>query len=514
MTEPWDVDSQYTETVVWIDGQKQCVYPLPPASGWERKKTRKKLWVTDDTVVMVSGAMAHKIQDRLLVCWAEILEHAPDAILVLYPFAPNWSIDFSEQGFADRLRAHGFPEDRVIILPTLPPEIVSKVLEAADLYLDSFPYTGATTVCEALSRGLPVVTLAGGALRELTGASWLRAYGLDGLVAGNPAEYVGNAVRLATDPVYMAEIAAHCAAQASQPAPPHNDQKGFAAVFGAALRQIAEARLPGTDNGVQKAAFAVPVNSSSPTARRFVVHASPRSGSTLFCSILNQAPGVVCHYELFHNEYIQYHDVPSQSPKEIFQRDSNPVNFLEKTFRQSAKDAVQVIGFKLLAHHPAEIIDMVSEDPAYRHVMLTRQNRLAQYSSLTIANATERWVKREPGALSADRIDWDQGAFEEFRDNQDRNDQEQLSRLKAQGKDVLLIDYSQLRLAETWARLSDYLDVSISVDAAWSDPIYRQNSPRVLDRFNDPDVVLAYLQERDLVTWSEPEQAPQPSPAP
>ena len=68
-----------------------------------------------------------------------------------------------------------------------------------DVALDTFPYHGHTTTCEALWMGVPVVTLAGRTHLSRVGVSIMRRIGLDELVAATPDEYVRKALALAGD---------------------------------------------------------------------------------------------------------------------------------------------------------------------------------------------------------------------------------------------------------------------------------------------------------------------------
>lgn len=77
-----------------------------------------------------------------------------------------------------------------------------------DIALDSFPYNGATTTCEALWMGVPVVTLAGDRHAGRMGSSLLNAVALGGLVARRPEEYVEKCVALARDLPRLAELRA------------------------------------------------------------------------------------------------------------------------------------------------------------------------------------------------------------------------------------------------------------------------------------------------------------------
>ena len=181
-SEPADADVHYNERLAWIDGPLQSAYAFPPhPPSASKDDVRRELGLDAGVQMLVSGAMAYKLSDELLARWTGILSAVPNAVLVLYPFAANWSLDFAAT-LRNRVNHHltgqGIDCQRVMILKSQTPEQVRNLLSAADLYLDSFPYTGATTVCEALASGTPVLTCAGNSLRELTGASWIRAFGL------------------------------------------------------------------------------------------------------------------------------------------------------------------------------------------------------------------------------------------------------------------------------------------------------------------------------------------------
>ncbi len=77
-----------------------------------------------------------------------------------------------------------------------------------DLCLDTFPYNGTTTTCDALWMGVPVVALAGDDHRGRVGASQLTAVGLESLVASDENEYIETAVRLARDPERLTDLRA------------------------------------------------------------------------------------------------------------------------------------------------------------------------------------------------------------------------------------------------------------------------------------------------------------------
>lgn len=68
-----------------------------------------------------------------------------------------------------------------------------------DISLDTFPYTGGVTTCEALYMGVPVISLYGERHGTRFGYSILNNVGIGELATNNLDEYVDRAVGLAKD---------------------------------------------------------------------------------------------------------------------------------------------------------------------------------------------------------------------------------------------------------------------------------------------------------------------------
>ena len=85
-----------------------------------------------------------------------------------------------------------------------------------DIALDTFPYAGGTTTCDALWMGVPVVTLRGRTAVGRGGASLLTTLDLTEWIADSPAEYVQIAQRGASDLSRLAELRAGLRQRMSQ----------------------------------------------------------------------------------------------------------------------------------------------------------------------------------------------------------------------------------------------------------------------------------------------------------
>ena len=68
-----------------------------------------------------------------------------------------------------------------------------------DIGLDTVPYNGGTTSCDALWMGVPVVSLPGGRFSSRMGSSVLSTVGLEEFVATDTEDYVQIATRLAAN---------------------------------------------------------------------------------------------------------------------------------------------------------------------------------------------------------------------------------------------------------------------------------------------------------------------------
>jgi protein O-GlcNAc transferase len=98
------------------------------------------------------------------------------------------------------LAAQGISPDRLTLLAQTPEKDHHLGLyNEVDVALDTYPYNGATTTCEALWMGVPVVTLKGQTHTSRMGASILTAAGRPGWVAGTEGEFVDVAAGIAAD---------------------------------------------------------------------------------------------------------------------------------------------------------------------------------------------------------------------------------------------------------------------------------------------------------------------------
>jgi len=135
-----------------------------------------------------------KMTPPIVSAWRELLRTTPGSRLLLHA-RPGAHRERVQKFFAEG----GVDPSRVEFVGLLAPEAYLRNYERIDLGLDTFPYVGGTTTCDALWMGVPVVSLAGAAPQSRGGLSILSTIGLAELVAWSPADYVRVAATLAGD---------------------------------------------------------------------------------------------------------------------------------------------------------------------------------------------------------------------------------------------------------------------------------------------------------------------------
>ncbi|OGW40177.1 MAG: hypothetical protein A2X58_12680 [Nitrospirae bacterium GWC2_56_14] len=139
-----------------------------------------------------------KVNDVVIDWWAAILNRLPGSRLYLKNQSMN---DVDTRSYViDTFARHGIGFERLVMQGITKSREEHFALYAnIDIALDTFPYHGTTTTCEALWMGVPVISLAGTTHVSRVGVSLLHAVGLDKLVAATPEEYVHHAIELANN---------------------------------------------------------------------------------------------------------------------------------------------------------------------------------------------------------------------------------------------------------------------------------------------------------------------------
>ena len=193
--EPPDADAHYTERLVRLPGLGIHYTPPPDPGG---AMQRAALGLRDDAVVYLCCQSLSKYLPRHDAVWPRIAARVPAAqFLFLSAAGGNGDAVFRarlQRAFA----AEGLDWQFFCVLtPPVPHTEFPALLRAADVFLDSFGWSGCNSTLEAVACDLPVVTAPSGLMRGRHSAAILACMGLVHRVAPDVDGYVERAVRLA-----------------------------------------------------------------------------------------------------------------------------------------------------------------------------------------------------------------------------------------------------------------------------------------------------------------------------
>ena len=192
---PAECRAQFTEEIWYLPETFNCFTP-PGEDGALAVKPPPVL--RNGYVTFGSFQRMNKLSGPALKLWARMLQALPSARLRLQ------NAQFDDAAASLRvtqfMQTQGIEPDRLV----LGGEVAGRenyLAEYAlvDIVLDTFPYPGVTTTCEALWMGVPTVTLAGETMLARVGSSLLSCAGLKEWIARSEDEYMQIALKQASD---------------------------------------------------------------------------------------------------------------------------------------------------------------------------------------------------------------------------------------------------------------------------------------------------------------------------
>jgi predicted O-linked N-acetylglucosamine transferase (SPINDLY family) len=228
--DPSEGESFCTERLIRMPDAAWCFAPLsgsPPVSQLPA--------VTNGYVTFGSFNSLAKVTPDVLDCWARILDQVPGSRLRLKAVALRAAevVARTRRFFIERSidpeRLELVIDDRSLL------QHLSQY-DHVDIALDTFPYPGMATTCEALWMGVPVITLAGSHYRSRVGASLLTNAGLPEFVAPTRDAYIQFAATLGADLSRLANLRTTMRERMQQSA--LMDAQRFAHAFESSLRDV------------------------------------------------------------------------------------------------------------------------------------------------------------------------------------------------------------------------------------------------------------------------------------
>lgn len=195
--------AHFTETVWYLPDTRLC---FTPPTAIDRLAITPLPALRNGHITFGCFQKMGKLNDGVLDAWGTIFNAMPEARLriqntqMLFPKA--------REHLQKQLSRSGIAPEQVTLVEARSRDHYLAAHAEVDIILDTFPFTGGTTTCEALLMGVPTVTLAGDTMLARQGASLLTCAGLGDWVAHNKEEYVAMALAQAADADRLARLRA------------------------------------------------------------------------------------------------------------------------------------------------------------------------------------------------------------------------------------------------------------------------------------------------------------------
>jgi predicted O-linked N-acetylglucosamine transferase (SPINDLY family) len=158
----------------------------------------------EDALVLCGFNQPFKLSPEVFDVWCRLLNQLPNSVL--------WLLQWNEHAPAQLKReaeARGIAADRLVFAPKVGAREHMSRLALSDVFIDTWPCNGHTTVSDALWAGVPVVTYAGETFASRVAASLLHGVGTPEFACDTLPDYEARVMHLATDAVARRKVHEH-----------------------------------------------------------------------------------------------------------------------------------------------------------------------------------------------------------------------------------------------------------------------------------------------------------------
>ena len=203
LADPWHVprdhEEQYHEKILRMPEAYVCYDPPQYAAEVSRLPMQENGFVR-----FGSFCNPCKVNVDVLETWSQILRSLPGSTLTLC--YRGWQDEGNRARVASVLAENGVDESRLQTSGALPHADLLQLYQQIDIALDTFPYSGGLTTCEALWMGVPVITLPGNTFAGRHSLCYLSNLGMTDWIASNRDEYIRLALNHTQQPAEMSAI--------------------------------------------------------------------------------------------------------------------------------------------------------------------------------------------------------------------------------------------------------------------------------------------------------------------
>jgi predicted O-linked N-acetylglucosamine transferase (SPINDLY family) len=180
----------YFEKIIYLPDTYQ---PYNPNQTIKLKNfNREKFNLPNSKFIYCCLNKMEKINPKIFNSWLKILKKTENTLLLLL----NENLE-AKNNLLKIISENKIDSSRIIFSPFTSYREHLERFHYCDIFLDTYPYSGHTTASEALSNGLPLLTMKGKSFQSRVSSSLLHNLGLDELIMENMADYEKFAIEIA-----------------------------------------------------------------------------------------------------------------------------------------------------------------------------------------------------------------------------------------------------------------------------------------------------------------------------
>jgi predicted O-linked N-acetylglucosamine transferase (SPINDLY family) len=181
-------ENDYSEKIIYLPNIWNC------HSGLSRERFESDTpCLNEKSITFGSFNNFNKINDRVIFVWSKILQKVKNSKIIL-----KSSLKMNRNYLKKEFEKKGVI-DSIIFLEKRKLESHYNLYKKIDIALDTFPWNGVTTTFEAISMGVPVLTMKGYNFNSRCGESIIKNLGMEDLIAKNEEDYILKAQYMASD---------------------------------------------------------------------------------------------------------------------------------------------------------------------------------------------------------------------------------------------------------------------------------------------------------------------------
>lgn len=243
---------------------------------------------------------------------------------------------------------------------------------------------------------------------------------------------------------------------------------------------------------------------------RFMIVASPRTGSSHLVNMLSGHPEIFCHGNVFAKKMMPVFwpkaERADPATKDHLKslRDSDPEAFLEQVFLTG--HGREHVGFKIFKGQNNSILNRILKDTAIKKIVLFRKNVLANYASSLAAAASGKWgVRKSETPPETPKVLFEKSDFVKFHDRYLQFYRNVIKRLNNERENFYFVNYEEINDTLLLTSLTNFIGADTSKHVSEKDQRkkqVKQSTSFIVSRFSNPEQAEEFLRDNDLLHWA------------